>query len=109
MPTYEYVCGSCGNRIDAVQAFNDPPLANCEACGGPLRRVYGAVGIVFKGSGFYKTDSRIASSGPKAKTAENGKSSGTNADSSTKASEGSPKSTDSSPSSTTPKEPAAKP
>jgi putative FmdB family regulatory protein len=62
LPTYEYSCRSCGRGFEAVQAFTDPPLETCESCGGSLKKVYGAVGIVFKGSGFYKTDSRGSSS-----------------------------------------------
>ena len=63
MPTYEYACTACGHRLDAVQSFTDDPLTECPECGGALRKVYGAVGIVLKGSGFYKTDSRAAAGG----------------------------------------------
>jgi putative FmdB family regulatory protein len=63
MPTYEYACTACGHRLEAVQSFTDDPLAECPECGSPLRKVYGNVGIVLKGSGFYKTDSRAASGG----------------------------------------------
>ena len=63
MPTYEYACTTCGHRLEAVQSFTDDPLSECPECGGPLRKVYGAVGIVLKGSGFYKTDSRAAAGG----------------------------------------------
>ena len=62
MPTYEYACTACGHRLEAVQSFSDEPLTSCPECGGALRKVYGAVGIVLKGSGFYKTDSRAAGS-----------------------------------------------
>lgn len=62
MPTYEYACKQCGQHLEAVQAFSDPALTTCPSCGGELRKVFGAVGIVFKGSGFYKTDSRNGSS-----------------------------------------------
>ena len=62
MPTYEYECQACHERIEAVQKFADPALTICEKCGGELRKVFSAVGIVFKGSGFYKTDSRGSSS-----------------------------------------------
>jgi putative FmdB family regulatory protein len=62
MPTYEYRCESCGLTVEAVQRFTDAPLTTCETCGGELRKVYAAVGIVFKGSGFYKTDSRTSKS-----------------------------------------------
>jgi putative FmdB family regulatory protein len=58
MPTYEYRCERCGDTVEVVQSFSDGPLTTCEWCGGPLRKVYAPVGIVFKGSGFYKTDSR---------------------------------------------------
>jgi putative FmdB family regulatory protein len=63
LPTYEYACTSCGHRLEAVQSFTDDPLTECPECGSALRKVYGAVGIVLKGSGFYKTDSRAASAG----------------------------------------------
>lgn len=62
MPTYEYECQSCHLRIEAVQKFSEPALTTCTACGGELRKVFSAVGIVFKGSGFYKNDSRGSSS-----------------------------------------------
>ena len=79
MPTYEYACTSCGHRLDAVQKFTDDPLTECPECGGALRKVYGAVGIVLKGSGFYKTDSRAAAgtngSGKKSAESQNGDSS----------------------------------
>ncbi|MEY2433359.1 MAG: hypothetical protein QOC92_3084 [Acidimicrobiaceae bacterium] len=58
MPTYEYRCKDCGEHLEVVQAFTDDPLTECPACGGPLRKVFGNIGITFKGSGFYKTDSR---------------------------------------------------
>ena len=61
MPTYEYECQACHERVEAVQRFSDPALTTCEACGGELKKVFSAVGIVFKGSGFYKNDSRGAS------------------------------------------------
>ncbi|MEI8127399.1 MAG: FmdB family zinc ribbon protein [Actinomycetota bacterium] len=62
MPTYEYECTVCAERSEAVQRFTDDPLTVCTSCGGALRKVFSAVGVVFKGSGFYKTDSRGASS-----------------------------------------------
>ena len=61
MPTYQYTCTECGEPLEAVQKFSDAPLAVCPACGGRLRKVFSAVGIVFKGSGFYRTDSRNGS------------------------------------------------
>ena len=62
MPTYQYVCTECGGQLEAVQKFTDDPLTVHEACGGRLRKVFSPVGIVFKGSGFYRTDSRNGSS-----------------------------------------------
>ena len=61
VPTYEYACAECGERLEAVQKFSDDPLTECPACGGRLRKVFSPVGIVFKGSGFYRTDSRSSS------------------------------------------------
>jgi putative FmdB family regulatory protein len=58
MPTYEYACTSCGERTETKQSFHDAPLEECPHCGGRLRKLYSPVGIVFKGSGFYSTDSR---------------------------------------------------
>jgi putative FmdB family regulatory protein len=83
LPTYEYACKACGHRLEAVQSFTDDPLSECPECGSPLRKVYGAVGIVLKGSGFYKTDSRAASasgsngSGKKGADASSGETSAT--------------------------------
>lgn len=62
MPTYEYECQACHERLEAVQAFSDPALSVCPRCRGELRKVFSSVGIVFKGSGFYKTDARSTSS-----------------------------------------------
>ncbi len=58
MPTYEYVCTDCGSDLEAVQSFSAPSLTDCPTCGGKLRKRFGAVGVVFKGSGFYRNDSR---------------------------------------------------
>ena len=68
MPTYEYRCKACGQDLEVVQAFTDDALTTCEACGGPLRKVFGNVGIAFKGSGFYKNDSRSKTSSTSAST-----------------------------------------
>ncbi|MDT3443715.1 MULTISPECIES: FmdB family zinc ribbon protein [unclassified Pseudofrankia] len=62
MPTYQYRCTACGNDLEAVQSFSDPALTECPVCAGRLRKVFSSVGLVFKGSGFYKTDSRSGSS-----------------------------------------------
>jgi putative FmdB family regulatory protein len=71
MPTYEYRCEGCDRTFEIVQSFTDEPLTTCEACTGHLRKVYAPVGIVFKGSGFYKTDSRQRSK-PASRTASEG-------------------------------------
>lgn len=62
MPTYQYHCSSCGRDLEIRQSFSDPSLTVCPECAGSLRKVFNAVGVVFKGSGFYKTDSRSGSS-----------------------------------------------
>lgn len=61
MPTYQYRCADCGREIEVVQKFTDAALTECPECSGTLRKVFNAVGVVFKGSGFYKTDNRAAS------------------------------------------------
>jgi putative FmdB family regulatory protein len=61
MPTYEYACTKCGHHLEVVQSFKDEPLSECPECGSRLRKVFGNIGIVLKGSGFYKTDSRSKS------------------------------------------------
>ena len=60
MPTYQYACTACDERLEVVQKFSDEPLTECPACQGRLRKVFSAVGVVFKGSGFYQTDSRAS-------------------------------------------------
>ncbi len=64
VPTYQYTCIECGEPVEAVQKFTDEPLTVCSVCGGKLRKVFSPVGIVFKGSGFYRTDSRKGSPAP---------------------------------------------
>jgi putative FmdB family regulatory protein len=75
VPTYQYACTSCGHRFEAVQAFTDDSLTTCPVCSGQLRKVYGSVGVVFKGSGFYRTDSRNGKSNSTV-AASDGKSAG---------------------------------
>ncbi len=73
MPTYSYACTECDNKFDVVQAFSDDALTQCPQCEGRLRKLFGKVGVVFKGSGFYRTDSREtakASSNGSSKSAE---------------------------------------
>lgn len=76
MPTYQYACTECGERLEVVQKFTDDPLTVCPACEGRLRKLFSPVGVVFKGSGFYKTDSRSTT-----KTAAGGGSSGASTES----------------------------
>src|SRR4051794_8514916 len=71
MPTYQYVCTECGEPLEVVQKFSDDPLTVCPACQGRLRKVFSPVGVVFKGSGFYKTDSRSSSSASASKSDSN--------------------------------------
>ncbi|OBB86237.1 FmdB family transcriptional regulator [Mycobacterium colombiense] len=73
MPTYSYQCTECDDRFDIVQAFTDDALTTCKRCAGRLRKRFNSVGVVFKGSGFYRTDSR--ESGKKASSSSNGSSS----------------------------------
>jgi putative FmdB family regulatory protein len=81
MPTYEYACRDCGEHLEVVQSFKDEPLTVCGSCGGALRKVFSAAGIIFKGSGYYVTDTR--DKGSKSPTA------GTASDSSSDAASGS--------------------
>ena len=67
MPTYAYACTACGHRFEAQQSFSDAALTECPECEGRLRKLFNSVGIVFKGSGFYRTDSRAGSSSNGAK------------------------------------------
>ncbi len=67
MPTYSYACTECEHRFDTVQSFSDPALTGCPQCSGRLRKLFSSVGIVFKGSGFYRTDSRASSASKDAK------------------------------------------
>ena len=66
MPTYQYSCNDCGHFFEIVQSFSDDSLTVCPECGGRLRKVFNAVGVVFKGSGFYRTDSRNQKAGAEA-------------------------------------------
>ena len=68
MPTYEYICNQCDHQFEAVQSFSDPAIESCPKCKGVLRKVYNNVGVVFKGSGFYKTDSRTTTTAPATST-----------------------------------------
>ena len=85
MPTYSYQCTECDDRFDIVQAFTDDALTTCERCSGRLRKRFNSVGVVFKGSGFYRTDSR--ESGKKLASSNNGSSSSDSGSSSSASSE----------------------
>ncbi|MBY8850467.1 FmdB family zinc ribbon protein [Saccharothrix longispora] len=76
MPTYQYACTECDHRFEAVQAFSDNALTECPECSGRLRKLYGAVGVVFKGSGFYRNDSRSSSSSSEPSSSSKGESKG---------------------------------
>ncbi|MFJ9819924.1 FmdB family zinc ribbon protein [Streptomyces sp. NPDC101151] len=99
MPTYQYQCTECGEGLEAVQKFTDDALTECPDCSGRLKKVFSAVGIVFKGSGFYRNDSRgsTSSSSPASKAA--GSSTSTSSSSDAKSSSDSKSSTSSSSSS----------
>lgn len=96
MPTYSYACTECDNRFDAVQAFSDDALTTCPQCSGRLRKLFNSVGVVFKGSGFYRTDSRDS-----AKSTGKSESSSSSSSSSSEKSSSSSSSSDSSSSSST--------
>jgi putative FmdB family regulatory protein len=72
VPTYQYACTACDHRFEEVQSFADPSLTECPACSGRLRKLYGSVGVVFKGSGFYRTDSRAKSSSSATASSDSG-------------------------------------
>lgn len=91
MPTYSYACTECGDRFDAVQAFSDASLTTCKKCKGRLRKLFGNVGVVFKGSGFYRTDNRESG-----KKSSNGSSSSSSESSSSSSSSSSDSSSSSS-------------
>ncbi|WP_081635796.1 FmdB family zinc ribbon protein [Nocardia sp. BMG111209] len=92
MPTYSYQCTQCGDKFDIVQSFSDDALTTCEKCSGKLRKLFNSVGIVFKGSGFYRTDSRNGSSSATepAKTSSDSSSSSSSSSDSSSSSSSSP-------------------
>ena len=112
MPTYSYACTACDNRFDAVQAFSDDALTTCPKCSGKLRKLFGSVGVVFKGSGFYRNDSRDSSkssstAGSSAKSSESSGSSSSSDSSSTSSTSSSSSSSSSSDSGSSSSAPAA--
>jgi len=78
VPTYQYACKepACGHRFEAVQSFSDDPIAICPVCEGQVRKVFSAVGVVFKGSGFYRTDSRANAKSPNGSSSNGSSSNG---------------------------------
>jgi putative FmdB family regulatory protein len=72
VPTYQYACRACGHSFDTVQSFSDPALTECPECSGSLRKIFSPVGIVFRGSGFYRTDSRSGAGRNAGEVAANG-------------------------------------
>ena len=110
MPTYQYACTECGHAFDQFQSFSDDALTECPECQGRLRKVFNAVGVVFKGSGFYRNDSRdkksstVASDSKSESKSDSASGSGTSSD--TKSETKSEKKSDTS-SSSTPKAPAS--
>ena len=90
MPTYQYQCTECGNGLEAVQKFTDDALTVCPQCSGRLRKIYSAVGVVFKGSGFYRTDSRSSSSSTVSAAKSSGDSSSSGSGSSSSGSSSTP-------------------
>jgi putative FmdB family regulatory protein len=99
VPTYSYACTECSNRFDAVQAFSDDALTTCEKCSGRLRKLFGSVGVVFKGSGFYRNDSRESTKSSSNGSAKSSSSSSSEGSSSSDTSSSSEKSSSSSSSS----------
>lgn len=75
MPTYQYACTECGHNFEQFQSFSEDALTECPECSGALRKVFSAAGVVFKGSGFYRTDSRSGSSGSSSTSSASGTSS----------------------------------
>ena len=94
MPTYEYACRDCGLNLEVVQAFTDDPLETCEHCGGRLRKVFSAAGIIFKGSGYYVTDTRSDRSRSAVSTSSDSVADGSSSGSKTTADSGSSSSSD---------------
>jgi putative FmdB family regulatory protein len=86
LPTYQYACTECGHAFEQVQSFSDDALSVCPECQGRLRKVFNAVGVVFKGSGFYRTDSRGKQAAAEASTSSSGDASKSSSDSSSSSS-----------------------
>ncbi len=102
MPTYQYACTACGDQLEVRQSFSDPALTECPRCQGRLRKVFSAVGVVFKGSGFYKTDSRTTGGAKKEPAGDKAPAASSGSDSSTSAPAAAPASSASSAAASTP-------
>ena len=91
MPTYQYACTNPDGKhqFEVVQSFTDAPVGECPDCGSPVRKVYGSIGVVFKGSGFYRTDSRSKASSSESSSSSNGSKDAAPAASSSSSSSGS--------------------
>jgi putative FmdB family regulatory protein len=107
VPTYQYACTECGHAFEQVQSFSDDALTTCPECQGRLRKVFNAVGVVFKGSGFYRTDSRKSADSSSSSSSSSEKSSTTPSSSSEKSSSSTSSSEKSSSTSTKSAQPAA--
>jgi putative FmdB family regulatory protein len=107
VPTYSYACTECGDRFDAVQAFSDSALTTCAKCDGRLRKLFGNVGVVFKGSGFYRNDSRDAAKSSAKSSSSSSSSSNGSSSESTSSSSSEKSSSNGSSSSSTSSAPAA--
>ncbi|MCW2882310.1 MAG: hypothetical protein JWQ95_6410 [Sphaerisporangium sp.] len=103
MPTYQYACTACGEGLEVVQRFSDDALTTCPSCEGQLRKVFSAVGIVFKGSGFYRTDNRSSSASGSSTSSAAGPAGSSSGSSGSESSSGS----DSASTTSTKKEPAS--
>jgi putative FmdB family regulatory protein len=102
VPTYSYACTECDNRFDAVQAFTDDALTSCPECSGRLRKLFNSVGVVFKGSGFYRNDSRESSKSSVKSDSSSSSSEKTASSSDSSSSSSTPSTSSSSPSTATP-------
>ncbi|MFE0749389.1 FmdB family zinc ribbon protein [Gordonia sp. NPDC058843] len=109
MPTYSYACTECDNKFDIVQSFSDDSLTECPQCAGRLRKLFNSVGIVFKGSGFYRTDSRPGSSSDTSTSSSSDSSSSSSSSDSSKSDSSSSTKSDSSSSSSKSETKAATP
>lgn len=107
MPVYEYRCTSCGEELEVTQSFSDDPLTECPSCQGVLKKKFGVPGITFKGSGFYKTDSRGSSSSSSSSSGSGSSTSGSSSSGDSSSSDTSASKSSESSSSSSSKEPAA--